>query len=68
MVYSKIQPLPPPRHSHTLSVHLVWEGGGGGQREGRGATVQKYSFFVHGRNSSQAESKIPTMREFISSP
>jgi hypothetical protein len=43
MVYSTIQ-HPPPLRSHTLSVytvHLVWEGGweGGGQREGRGATV-----------------------------
>ncbi len=50
-------PTPPPTHSHTLSVsnvHFVWEGGegGGGQREGRGATVHKsvhkYSSFIHG--------------------
>ncbi len=34
--------------------------GGGGQREDRGATVHKYSSFVHGGNSSQAGSKIPT--------
>jgi hypothetical protein len=34
--------------------------GGGGQREDRGATVHKYSSFVHGSNSSQAGSKIPT--------
>jgi len=37
-------PTPPP-HSHTLSVYLVYFGkggrGGGGQREGRGATVHK---------------------------
>jgi hypothetical protein len=66
MVYNTIQ-HPPPPHSHTLSVytvHLVWEGGegGGGQREGRGATVHKYSSFVNGDssqfNSSQAVSKI----------
>ncbi len=31
-------------------------GGGGGQREGRGATVYKSSFFVHVGNSSQAGS------------
>ncbi len=51
MGYSTIHP-PPPR--------LVWERGGGGQREDRGATVHKYSFFVHGGNSSQAGSKIAT--------
>ncbi len=43
-----------PPLSHTLSVytvHLLWDGGrgrGGGQREGRGATVHKYSSYVHG--------------------
>jgi hypothetical protein len=37
------------------------------QREGRGATVHMYSSFVHGCNSSQAGSKIPTMSECISS-
>jgi hypothetical protein len=37
------------------------------QREGRGATVHKYISFVHGDNSSQAGSKIPTMSEYISS-
>jgi hypothetical protein len=71
MVYNTIQrPPPPPPHRHTLSVyavHLVWEGGGGGQREGRGATVNKYSSFVHGGNSSQAGSKVPAMSECISS-
>ncbi len=44
-------------HSHTLSVYtvnLVWERGGGGQIEDRGATVHKYSSFVHGGNSSEA--------------
>jgi len=56
---------PPPLHSHTLFVyivHLVLEGGEGegGQREGWGATVHKYSSFVHGGNSSQEWSKIPT--------
>ncbi len=77
MVYSPIQQ--PPTHpptSRTLSVytvHLVWEGGGaggrgeGGQREGRGARVHKYSSFVHGGNSSQAGLKISTMNECISS-
>ncbi len=56
MVYSTIQQLPPAPHAtpppHTAThwaVNLVWEGGGrGGQREGRGATVHKYSSFVHG--------------------
>jgi hypothetical protein len=46
----------------TLSVYtvqLVWEGGGG-QRKDIGATVHEYSSFVHGGNSSQAGSKIPT--------
>jgi hypothetical protein len=71
MVYNTIEHPPPTHpHSHTLSVyivHLVWEGGGGVQREGKGATVHKYSSFVHGGNSSQAGSKIPTMSECISS-
>jgi hypothetical protein len=54
---------------HTVyNVHLLWEEGRGGQREGRGATVHKYSSFVRGGNSSQAGSKIPTMSECISSP
>ncbi len=44
------------------------QGGGGGQREGRGATVHKYSSFIHAcGNSSQAGSKIPAMSECISS-
>ncbi len=55
---------PPPRHTLSVyTVHLVWEGGkggGGGQREDRGAAVHKYSSFVHGGNSSQAGSKIQT--------
>jgi hypothetical protein len=63
---------PPPPHSHKVSVYtvnLLWEGGegGGGQREGRGPTLHKYNSFVHGGNSSQAESKIPTMSECITS-
>jgi hypothetical protein len=67
MVYNTTQH--PPTHSHTLTVytvHLLWEGGGG-QREGRVATVHKFSFFILGGNSSQAGSKIPTMRERMSS-
>ncbi len=40
---------------------------GGGEREGRGATVQKNDAFVHGGNSSQAGSKIPTMIDCTSS-
>ncbi len=63
MVYSTIHPPPPPRHTLSVyTVHFVWEGGeeGGGQREDRGATVHEYGFFIHGGNSSQAGSKIPT--------
>jgi hypothetical protein len=52
-------------YSVVYTVHLVWEGGGG-QREGKGATVHKYSSFVHGGNSSQSGSKIPAMGECIS--
>jgi hypothetical protein len=63
MVYRAQFTPPPLRHTHCLyklysTVHLVWERGGGGQREDRGATVHKYSSFVHGGNSSQAGSKI----------
>jgi hypothetical protein len=55
-------------HSHTpvYTVYFLWEGGVD-QREGRGATVHKYSSFIHGINSSQAKSKIPSMSECISS-
>jgi hypothetical protein len=78
MVYNTIQHLPPPHQPppqpHTLSVytctvHLLWEeGGGGSQREGRWATIHKYSSFANGGNSSQTGSKkIPTMSECISS-
>jgi hypothetical protein len=76
MVYSTIQPPPPPSppQTHTVCIMLqciystfsLGRGGGGGQREDRGATVHKYSSFVHGGNSSQAGSKIPTMSECIS--
>jgi hypothetical protein len=41
--------------------------GGGGQREGRGATVHTYSSFVHGGKQFTLGSKIPTMSECISS-
>ncbi len=58
MVYSTIHPPPPPLRHCTLS--LGRGGGGKGQREDRGATVHMYSSFVHGGNSSQAGSKIPT--------
>jgi hypothetical protein len=50
--YGLQQPPTLPSHSHTLSVYtvcLLWGGGGGvggGQREGRGATVHKW-----GRNT-----------------
>jgi hypothetical protein len=49
MVHSTIQhprtPTPPPHCLYIYTLNLVWEGGegGGGQREGRGATVHKYS-------------------------
>jgi hypothetical protein len=42
-IWSTTQLNTPPRN-HTLSVYtvrLLWEGGGGGQREGREATVHK---------------------------
>jgi hypothetical protein len=70
MVYNTTQHPPTPQ-PHTLSVYVyctftLGRGGGeGGQREGRGATVHKYSFFVHGDNSSQARSKIATMSDCI---
>jgi hypothetical protein len=64
MVYTTTQhpSTPPSPHSHTLSVYTVQKstfslGRGGGQREGRVATVHKYSSFVNGGNSSQAGSK-----------
>jgi hypothetical protein len=53
--------LPPPQ-THTVCINSTFSlgRGGGGQREDRGATVHKYSSIVHGGNSSQAGSKIPT--------
>jgi hypothetical protein len=50
MVYSTIQHphVPPPPQPHTLCIYCTFSlgrrecGGGGGQREGRGATVHKY--------------------------
>jgi hypothetical protein len=62
-LHSTIHPptSPPPlRHSLCINSTFSLGRGGGGQREDRGATVQKYSSFVHGGNSSQAGSKIPT--------
>jgi hypothetical protein len=47
----------PLMNSPTVCIHrsssLGWGEEGGGQREDRGATVHKYSSFVHGGNSSQ---------------
>ncbi len=52
MVYNTIQhPPPPPPPSHTSYILYVF----------RGATVHKYTSFVHWGNSSQAGSKIPTI-------
>ncbi len=54
-------PLPP--QSHTVCIFCSLGRGGGRRRSerrnSRGATVHKYSSFVHGGNSSQAGSKIP---------
>jgi hypothetical protein len=55
-------PLPP--QSNTVCIFCTLGRGGGGRRSerrySRGATVHKYSSFIHGGNSSQAGSKIPT--------
>jgi hypothetical protein len=68
MVYSTIQHPPPPPHRYTVCIYCTFSvGRGGGQKEGRVAAVHKYSSFVHGGNSLQAGSKIPTMSECISS-
>jgi hypothetical protein len=67
MVYNTTQDLrpPPPPQPHTVCVYCTFTlgrgDGGGGQRECRGAIVHKYSSFVHGGNSSQNGSKIPTI-------
>jgi hypothetical protein len=66
MVYNST-PTPLPTATNCLYILYVYCGKGGGQREGRGATVHKYNSFVHGGNSSQAGSRIPTMSECISS-
>ncbi len=63
-----IPPPPPPPATHTVCIDCTFclgrgergGGQGGGQREGRGATVHKYCSFVHGGNSSQAGSNIQT--------
>ena len=66
IVYNTIQTPPP--HTVPYSIYCTYIlGRGGGQRDGRGATVHKHSSVVHGGNSSQAGSKIPTMSECISS-
>jgi hypothetical protein len=74
MVYNTIQQTPPPHHSHTLSVytvHLVWEEGGEGQRELRGATVHITQVYVvlssTGATVHKLGLNIPTMSECISS-
>ncbi len=74
VVYSTFQHPPPPSPTATHCLYTVYctfslgrGRGGGGQREGRGATVHKYSSFIHGGNSSQDGSKISTMSECISS-
>jgi hypothetical protein len=63
---------PPPTVKHCLYKLYIGKGGeGGGQREGtvegQQYTLQQYSSFVHGGNSSQAGSKKQTMSECISS-
>ncbi len=64
MVYTAqfTPPPPPPPQTLTVCINSTFSlgNGGGGQREDRGATVHKYSSFVHGGNNSQAGSKIPT--------
>ncbi len=70
MVHSTVQHPPPPTDTHCLyCIYCTFSlgRGGGGQREGRGARVYKYSSFVHGGNSSQARSKLPIISECISS-
>jgi hypothetical protein len=61
MVYSTIHPPPPPRHTLSVhTVHLVWEGGEVREKIEGNSTQVYCSSFVHGGNSSQAGSKIPT--------
>ena len=66
MVYSTIQhppSTPPPTVTHCLHILYIGKGGRGSwseRRYRRGATVHKYSSFLHGGNSSQAGSKIQT--------
>ncbi len=68
MVCSTIQSPPPQIHTvcilYTVQCTCSLGRGEGGRRSerrySRGATVHKYSSFVHGGNSSQAASKIQT--------
>jgi hypothetical protein len=63
MIYTaQFTPHPPPPQTLTVCINSTFSlgRGRGGQREDRWATVHKYSSFVHGGNSSQAGSKIPT--------
>jgi hypothetical protein len=64
MVYNTIQHPPLPTATHCLSVytvHFVWEEGVDVREKVEGKQYTRHSSFVHGGNSSQAGSKIPTM-------
>jgi hypothetical protein len=67
MVYTaQFTPSSPLPQTHTVYINCTFSLGRGERRRRserrycRGATVHKYSSFVHGGNSSQAGSKIPT--------
>ncbi len=66
MVYKDNSTPPPPPQPHTVCINCTFSFvRGGSHKEGRGATVHKYRSFVHGGNSSQPGSKIPTMSECL---